>query len=62
MMSNHAKEEVKKALDRVQDIVFEEGNPSDIAYFNYHRARYNRMAITLMNYHSDKELDRKSVV
>ena len=56
MMINHPKEEVKKALERVQNIVYEEGNLSDIAYFNYHKARYYRMAVTLMSYQSDEEL------
>lgn len=55
-MMTQLREEVKNALEKVYTIVLEKGDTSDIAYFNYHRARYFRMAISLKNANPTKGL------
>jgi 2-polyprenyl-6-hydroxyphenyl methylase/3-demethylubiquinone-9 3-methyltransferase len=50
----HSKEDIKNALLKVSLIVEEDGNRKDIEYFNFHKDRYLRMALTL-NGLSDKK-------
>lgn len=39
--------EITTALEKVSKLVSKDGNEQDIAYFNFHRKRYMRMALTL---------------
>lgn len=55
-MNRFSKSEVRDVLNRVEQVVIEEGDDDDLAYFTYHKQRYFRMAASLQDYHSDKEL------
>lgn len=44
---SHSIQDIKAALNRVSEIVHQDGHLQDIQYFEYHKGRYLRMAQTL---------------
>lgn len=55
-MTQLLKNEIIAALNKVEQIVIDEGYEDDITYFTYHKKRYLRMALSLKNHFPDKDL------
>jgi len=45
--NSHSTQDIKAALNKVSEIVHQDGHLQDIQYFEYHKRRYLRMAQTL---------------
>ena len=45
--NSHSTQDIKAALNKISEIVHQDGNLQDIQYFEYHKRRYLRMAQTL---------------